>query len=86
MRSLSVVRLLVALGVLAAAGGRIRLTLRLGGKVVMDTTSSATTSRIRSGASGQFMVYFGHENATIHGPERPTYNWKYSNPRVEFIP
>lgn len=69
-----------------AAGGRIRLTLRLGSQVVMDTTSSATTNRIRSGASGQFMVYFGHENATIHGPERPTYNWKYSNLRVEFIP
>lgn len=71
-----------------AAGGRIRLTLWSGGKVVMDTTSSATTNRIRSGASGQFMAYFGHENVagTGHGPERPTYNWKYSNLRVEFIP
>jgi hypothetical protein len=71
-----------------AGGGQIRLTLTQGGGAVLQMTSKTTTSRIHSGASGQFMAYFGHEDAsgTGHGPERPTYNWKYSNLRVEFIP
>lgn len=71
-----------------AAGGKTRLRLSAGGKVLFETTGHATVSRIKPDGSGEFMAYFGHKNqaGTGNGAERPTYNWKYSNLRVEFIP
>lgn len=74
-----------------AAGGTIRLRITQGGKVVQEATAAATTSRIRSGSSGVFMAYFGHDEpkgeclVKACGPEVPSYGWKYSNLRVEFI-
>lgn len=74
-----------------AAGGRIRLKISQRGKVVKEATAAATASRIRSGNSGVFMAYFGHEEpkgeclVKACGPEVPSYGWKYSNLRVEFI-
>ena len=69
-----------------AGGGQIRLTVSLGGQVVKQISTGATTSEIRPPASGKFMAYFGHEPGGAHGPEQPTYGWKYSNLRVEFVP
>lgn len=69
-----------------AAGGRITMTLSHRGKTLMTkATGGGTASAIRSGGSGKFMVYFGHEDARGHGPERPTYGWKYENLRVELV-
>lgn len=71
-----------------AAGGKVRLRLSAEGRVLFETSGRATVSRIRPDGSGEFMAYFGHENqaGTGNGAERPSYNWKYSNLRVEFIP
>lgn len=57
-----------------------------GGNRVAYVTMSTTVSRLRPDSSAAWMIYFGHENAGDHGPERPTYGWKYQELRVEFIP
>lgn len=57
-----------------------------GGNRVAYVTMSTTVSRLRPDSSAAWMIYFGHENAGTHGPERPTYGWKYQDLRVEFIP
>ncbi len=57
-----------------------------GGNRVAYVTMSTTVSRLRPDSSAAWMIYFGHENAAGHGPERPTYGWKYQDLRVEFIP
>ena len=69
-----------------AAGGQVRLTVYRGGQVVKEISTAATSSEIRPPASGKFMAYFGHEPGGANGPEQPTYGWKYSNLRVEFVP
>ncbi|HSL85026.1 MAG TPA: hypothetical protein VLF66_19800, partial [Thermoanaerobaculia bacterium] len=57
-----------------------------GGNRVAYTTMPTTVNRLRPDGSGAWMIYFGHEHAGSHGPERPTYGWRYQNLRVEFIP
>lgn len=69
-----------------AGGGQIRLAVSVGGNVVKEISTAATTSEIHPPASGKFMAYFGHEHGGAHGPEQPTYGWKYSNLRVELVP
>lgn len=56
------------------------------GRRIARVSGQAPTASVRSDGSGHFMVYFGHEDATGVGPERPTYGWTYSNLRVELIP
>jgi hypothetical protein len=53
---------------------------------VIGTVSGGTTGPIRSEGGGLFAIYFGHENAHGHGPERPSYGSVWRDLRVEFIP
>lgn len=69
-----------------AAGGAFRLTVFEGGQEVVTVQNAASAKVVRSDNSEAFMIYFGHEDATGVGPERPGYGWRYSNLRVEFIP
>lgn len=68
------------------AGGAFQLIVTEDGQEVVTVQNAASANVVRSDKSEAFMIYFGHEDATGVGPERPTYGWKYSNLRVEFIP
>lgn len=69
-----------------AAGGVFQLIVTEGGNEVVTVQNAATAKVVRSDNSDAFMIYFGHEDATGVGPERPGYGWRYSNLRVEFVP
>lgn len=69
-----------------AAQGFFDLTVTHQGQEVVKMRAGTTTSAIRPDHSGTFMIYFGHELENPEWPERPTFGWKYSNLRVEFIP
>lgn len=66
--------------------GLLALTVTDGGQEVARVQSGTTAKTIRSDNSNAFMIYFGHEDATGIANDRPTYGWKYSNLRVEFVP
>lgn len=69
-----------------AAGGTFELTITDGGQEIIKAQAGATARTIRPDNSNAFMIYFGHEDASNVANDRPTYGWKYSNLRVEFIP
>lgn len=71
-----------------AAAGRISLRVFSQGKLLFETTDRATVKKIRSDASGEFMVYLGHtphKKGSGAGPERPTFGWQYANLKVELF-
>lgn len=66
--------------------GAAFMELSVGGKQVARWSMPTTVNRLVPDQDQAWMIYFGHENALTHGPERPTYGWKYQNLRVEFLP
>ncbi|HUP41784.1 MAG TPA: hypothetical protein VM599_01095 [Thermoanaerobaculia bacterium] len=62
------------------------LEISQGGSQVAFITMPTTVNRLVPDPSQAWMIYFGHENATTHGPERPSYGWNFQNLRVEFLP
>lgn len=68
------------------SGRTMTLDVSHEGRRIARASGQAPTDGVRTDASGSFMIYFGHEDATGVGPERPSHGWVYSNLRVEFVP
>lgn len=68
--------------------GKAWLQISQNGTEVMYVDMPTTVNRLRPDGSAAWMIYFGHENVFGQGigAERPSYGWRYSNLRVEFLP
>lgn len=69
---------------------RLTLTNKATGQLVSQITGSTFGRALKSDDSGAFMIYFGHEDTGPRshcdcGADRPTWDWTYSNLRLEFV-